>query len=61
MVKKYARLLEERQINNKTQETWKIQDVPELWNADTRAKVEADGFYFEEDGTATKKPENNDK
>lgn len=58
MVKKYSRLLEERQINSKTNATWAIQDVPATWREDTKAKVEADGFYFEEDGTASPVPIN---
>lgn len=52
MVKKYSRLLEERIINDNTGEVWSINDVPNTWKAKTRAKVEADGYYFDEDGTA---------
>lgn len=52
MVKKYARYLETRQLNTRTGEIWAIQDVPNTWNAQTRAKVESDGYYFAEDGTA---------
>lgn len=58
MVRKYARLLEERDINSKTGEVWKIDDVPNTWRDATIAKVEEDGYYFEEDGTVNKKPEN---
>lgn len=52
MVKKYARLLEQRQINDKTGETWAIQDVPATWRDSTKIKVEEDGYEFLEDGTA---------
>lgn len=52
MVKKYSRLIEERDINDKTGSVWAIQDVPNTWRTKTRAKVIADGYYFLEDGTA---------
>ena len=52
MVNKYARHLEERDINVKTDEVWSINDVPNTWKAKTRTKVENDGYYFDEDGTA---------
>lgn len=58
MVKKYTRLLEERQINTTTEEVWAINDVPNTWRARTRTKVEADGYFFAEDGTAYPVPEN---
>lgn len=54
MVRKYGRLLEEREINEKTGEIWAIQDVPNTWREKTRVKVEADGYEFLEDGTAQK-------
>ena len=52
MVKKYARHLEHRDINAQTGEIWKIDDVPNTWNKQTREKVIADGYFFDEDGTA---------
>ena len=52
MVAKYARHLENRDINDKTGEVWAIQDVPKTWRAKTETKVIADGYYFDEDGTA---------
>ena len=52
MVNKYARHLEQRDINVNTGEVWSIFDVPNTWNAKTRAKVEKDGYWFDEDGTA---------
>lgn len=55
MVAKYARLLEDREVNNKTGDTWAIQDVPNLWNESTRTRVEKDGYEFQEDGTAIRK------
>lgn len=57
MVKKYTRLLEEREINTNTDSVWAIQDVPNTWRSKTEAKVIADGFYFDEDGTAYPVPE----
>lgn len=52
MVKKYARHLEDRDIYSKTGEVWTINDVPPTWRAKTEAKVIADGYHFDEDGTA---------
>lgn len=52
MVNKYARHLEERDIYIKTGQVWTINDVPNTWRAKTKAKVENDGYYFAEDGTA---------
>lgn len=52
MVKKYARVLENREINASTGEVWAIQDVPSTWRSKTEQKVIADGYYFDEDGTA---------
>lgn len=54
MVKKYARVLENREINAQSGEIWTIDDVPTTWRAKTRTKVEADGYHFDEDGTAVK-------
>lgn len=54
MVKKYTRLLEEREVNSRTGEIWAIQDVPNTWRARTEAAVLADGYVFLEDGTAIK-------
>ena len=52
MVNKYARVLEQREINVNTNEVWSINDVPNTWKNKARAKVEADGYYFDENGTA---------
>lgn len=49
---KYSRLLEERDINDKTGEIWAIQDVGKTWRKKTEKKVIADGYHFLEDGTA---------
>lgn len=54
MVRKYARLLEERHTNEKTNAVWSIKDVPSMWQEDTKAKVISDGYVFKEDGTAIK-------
>lgn len=55
MVNKYARLLEERIINDKTGSMWAIQDVPRTWRSKTEEKVLHDGYEFDEDGTAVPK------
>ena len=52
MVNKYARHLEQRDINVNTGEVWSINDVPNTWRKKTEAKVISDGYYFDEDGTA---------
>ena len=52
MVNKYARHLEERDINVNTGKVWSINDVPNTWRKKTEAKVISDGYYFDEDGTA---------
>lgn len=57
MVKKYAHVLEERQINDMTGEIWTINDVPKTWRKKTQDKVEADGYIILEDGTVEKAPE----
>lgn len=57
MVKKYARVLETREINTMTGSVWAIQDVPNTWRSKTEAKVLADGYVFLEDGTAVPAPE----
>jgi len=54
MVRKYARLLEERDINERTGEIWKITDVPSTWRTRTQAKIEEDGYEVLEDGTVGK-------
>lgn len=51
MVNKYARLLEERIVNDKTGNVWAIQDVPRTWRGKTEQKVIRDGYTFDEDGT----------
>lgn len=57
MVNKYARKLENREINPETEDTWAIQDVPNIWRAKTRAKVIADGYVINPDGTVSKEGE----
>lgn len=61
MVNKYAHVLEERQINDRTGEIWKITDVPKTWRAKTQIKVEADGYVVLDDGTVDKAPAKSDK
>ena len=57
MVKKYTRILIQREININTGEVWTLQDVPNTWRARTKAAVEAEGYTWDEDGTAIKVPE----
>lgn len=52
MVNKYARKLESREINPETESVWSINDVPNIWRKKVETKVEADGYIFDEDGTA---------
>ena len=56
MVAKYKRLLIQRETNVATGETWSIFAVPNTWRARTKAAVEADGYTWDEDGTAIKIP-----
>ena len=55
MVKKYVRVLEERDINAKAGEIWKIDDVPATWKTKVEAQIDIDGYYIGEDGTVYKK------
>ena len=58
MVPKYTRLIKSREINDKTGSVWAIQDVGRTWRSKTEATVIADGYYFDEDGTAYPIPPN---
>ena len=58
MKSKYVRVLEERDINSKTGEVWKITDVPETWRAAVAAQIDADGYIIDEDGTVIPRPVN---
>ena len=60
MVNKYARHLENQDINDNTGEIWTINDVPKTWRKKTEAKVIADGFYFDENGVAWPNEPNED-
>ena len=62
MVKKYVRMLENREINAKTGSVWAIQDVPVTWRAKTQTQIEADNYYIDEnDGTVYPVPINNEE
>ena len=61
MVNKYAHVLEERQINDRTGEIWTINDVPKTWRKKTQDKIEADGYIILEDGTVEKAPAKEEK
>ena len=54
MVRKYTRVIEQREINSKTGSVWSINDVPRTWKSETEAQILADGYHFDEDGTAIK-------
>ena len=54
MVNKYAHLLETREINEMTGNTWRLDDVPNLWKKKVLAKIEADGYIILDDGTVSK-------
>lgn len=54
MVKKYVTALENRELNSRTGETWKVGDVPSLWYNKVVAQIEADGYIIKEDGTVEK-------
>ena len=58
MIAKYSRKLEARELNPATDSVWAIQDVPAIWQNKVRAKVEADHYTFDEDGTAIPVPPN---
>lgn len=58
MVRKYVRVLEERDINAKTGETWKVDDVPATWKSRVLVQIETDGYIVDEDGTVIPRPEN---
>ena len=57
MVRKYQRLLIQREINVNTGEVWRLSDVPNTWRSRTKAAVEAEGYTWDENGTAIKVPE----
>ena len=54
MKKKYVRALENREINSRTGEIWKIDDVPNAWKAQVETQIEADGYVIDDDGTVVK-------
>ena len=56
MKKKYVRVLEQRDINAKTGEVWKIDDVPTTWRAAVEAQIYSDGYIVDDDGTVIPKP-----
>ena len=55
---KYARHMRNREINNKTGEVWKINDVPYTWRQKTVTLLDSEGYYIAEDGTAYPIPVN---
>lgn len=55
MVNKYVRVLESREINERTGNVWSLYDVPNTWRAKVEQKVLADGYEFNGDGTVKEK------
>jgi len=53
-LEKYAKLLEQREINETTGNVWSIKDVPLEWRSKVETRIYSDGYYFDEDGTAYK-------
>ena len=58
MVKKYVSALENREYNTRTEDTWKIDDVPSIWRNKVTVQIEKDGYFIEEDGTVSPVPVN---
>ena len=54
MVAKYVRVLENREIYDKTGSIWTIYDVPKTWGSKVQKQIIADGYVIEEDGTVSK-------
>ena len=54
MVAKYVRVLENREIYDKTGNIWTINDVPRTWRTKVEKQIIADGYVIEEDGTVSK-------
>lgn len=54
MKKKYVKALENREINSRTGEIWKIDDVPSIWKAQVEDQIAADGYTILIDGTVEK-------
>lgn len=54
MVAKYVRVLENREIYDKTGNIWTINDVPKTWRSKVQKQIIADGYVIEEDGTVSK-------
>ena len=57
MIKEYVSHIENRDILDGTDRVWSINDVSEIWRDRVRQKVIADGYFFNEDGTAYKEEE----
>lgn len=54
MVAKYVRVLENKEVYDKTGSTWTIYDVPKTWRSKVEAQILADGYFVEDDGTVSK-------
>jgi len=57
MVSKYVKVLEGRELNTRTGEIWKIDDVPSTWRKKVEKQIIADGYVILEDGTVEKESE----
>ena len=54
MVAKYVRVLENREVYDKTGNIWTINDVPKTWRSKVEIQIIDDGYVIEEDGTVSK-------
>lgn len=54
MVAKYVRVLENREVYDKTGSIWTINDVPKTWRSKVEIQIIDDGYVIEEDGTVSK-------
>lgn len=54
MVAKYVRVLENREVYDKTGSIWTIYDVPKTWRSKVEIQIIEDGYVIEEDGTVSK-------
>ena len=54
MISHYAKLLEDRAINDLTGNVWSITDIDLTWRDKVYTRIYSDGYYLDEDGTAYK-------
>ena len=54
MKNKYVEAIKNKEINSRTGEVWKVDDVPNIWKAQVIEQLQADGYIILHDGTAEK-------